>query len=210
MLNKLIELNEKYWQNDGFGAGKQAFAFTDRKSKLIISAPHAVKTFHNGQIKPADLFTGAIVEYVGELCGLSTLIRTAYVDRDYFPDEYVTEQGLTDFFFLDFHGMINHDDFDLAIGTGLLEADAYQKALDIIQKQAEIYQLRQVVNYPHYSGIAGMTAFTARMQRLTGMPQVLQLEVGRDFRDFYSLPDNVLNQTIPFLRAVLKTLYGNL
>ena len=53
MLAKLSELNRKYIQNNGFGAGKEAFVFINRGSKLVLSAPHAVKTQLNGRVKAA-------------------------------------------------------------------------------------------------------------------------------------------------------------
>ena len=95
MLAKLSELNRKYIQNNGFGAGKEAFVFTNRGSKLVLSAPHAVKTQLNGRVKAADLFTGALAELVGEDRGISTLICTAYLEREYLADEFVKERGLS-------------------------------------------------------------------------------------------------------------------
>ena len=185
MLAKLSELNRKYIQNNGFGAGKEAFVFTNRGSKLVLSAPHAVKTQLNGRVKAADLFTGALAELVGEDRGISTLIRTVYLEREYLADEFVKERGLSGYFFLDLHGMVDHEKFELAAGTGLLEADAYAKALKAVEKLGKSYGLRMAINHPHYSGIAGMKAFTARMKMQTVKPQVLQLEIGREYRDFY-------------------------
>lgn len=206
MLAKLSELNRKYIQNNGFGAGKEAFVFTNRGSKLVLSAPHAVKTQLNGRVKAADLFTGALAELVGEDRGISTLIRTAYLEREYLADEFVKERGLSGYFFLDLHGMVDHEKFELAAGTGLLEADAYAKALKAVEKLGKSYGLRMALNHPHYSGIAGMKAFTARMQIQTGKPQVLQLEIGRAYRDFYERPENVTAKTLPFLAELSETL----
>ena len=210
MLAKLSELNRKYIKNNGLGVGEDAFVFRNCCSQLVLSAPHAVKTPLNGQIKAADLFTGALAEVVGESCGISTLIRTACLEKEYLADEFVKERGLTNHFFLDLHGMVNHENFDLAVGTGLLEADAYSKALKAIDLLSETYGLRMTLNHPHYSGIAGMKAFTARMQMQTGKPQVLQLEFGREYRDFYKNPDIVTTKTLPFLMNLVKTLENSL
>ena len=106
--------------------------------------------------------------------------------------------------------MVNHENFDLAVGTGLLEADAYSKALKAIDLLSETYGLRMTLNHHHYSGIAGMKAFTARMQMQTGKPQVLQLEFGREYRDFYKNPDIVTTKTLPFLMNLVKTLENSL
>lgn len=210
MLTKLTELNQKYFSNNGFGFGEEAFVFTDRGSKLVLSAPHAVKTQLNGQVKAADLFTGALADLVGENRGISTLIRRAYLERECLADEFVKESELAGHFFLDLHGMVDHENFELAVGTGLLEADAYAKALKAIEKLGKNYGLRMALNHPHYSGIAGMKAFTARMQMLTGKPQVLQLEIGRAYRDFYENPEKVMSKTLPFLEKLVETLENSL
>ena len=206
MLSRLSELNDKYVQNNGFGAGEAAFVFTNRKSKLVLSAPHAVKTHLNGQVKPADLFTGALVEFVGEKCNISTLVRTSYQDKEYLADEFIKEQNIGEKFFLDIHGMVDYEDFELAVGTGLLEADAYQKAIKAIEVVGQRYGFRKVLNHPHYSGIAGMKALTARMQMLTGKPLALQLEIGRGYRDFEKFPPKVIEKTIPFLQELVLSL----
>lgn len=125
MLSRLLELNDKYIQNNGFGYGDEAFVFTDRSSKLVLSAPHAVKTHLNDNVKSADLFTGALVDFVGEKCNISTLVRVSYLDKEYLADEFIKAQNIGERFFLDIHGMVDHEDFELAVGTGLLEADAY-------------------------------------------------------------------------------------
>src|SRR5699024_7418937 len=137
---------------------------------------------------------------------ISTLIRTAYLEREYLADEFVKERDLSGHFFLDLHGMVDHENFELAAGTGLLEADAYAKALKAVEKLGKSYGLRMALNHPHYSGIAGMKAFTARMQIQTGKPQVLQLEIGRAYRDFYERPENVTAKTLPFLAELAETL----
>ena len=209
MLQKLTELNQKYMRNDGFGSG-EAFIFTDRGSKLVLSAPHAVKTHLGGQVKAADLFTGALAELVGENKGISTLIRTSYLEKEYLADEFVKEKNLAGHFFLDLHGMVDHEDFELAAGTGLLEADAYARALKAIEELGRKHKLRMALNHPHYSGIAGMKAFTARMQMQTGRPQVLQLEIGRSYRDFVAETEKVLKQTVPFLVSLAENLENSL
>lgn len=108
--------------------------------------------------------------------------------------------------FLDIHGMVDHEDFELAVGTGLLEADAYQKAVNAVGIIGEKYGLRKVLNHPHYSGIAGMKALTARMQMFVGKPLALQLEIGREYRDFVQFPQKVTDKTLPFLQELILSL----
>lgn len=122
------------------------------------------------------------------------------------PDEFIKVQNIGEKFFLDIHGMVDHEDFELAVGTGLLEADAYQKAVNAVGIIGEKYGLRKVLNHPHYSGIAGMKALTARMQMFTGKPLALQLEIGREYRDFQEFPKKVIEKTVPFLQELVLNL----
>ena len=56
------------------------------------------------------------------------------------------------------------------------------------------------------SGIAGMKALTARMQMFTGKPLALQLEIGREYRDFQEFPKKVIEKTVPFLQELVLNL----
>ena len=53
---------------------------------------------------------------------------------------------------------------------------------------------------PNYCGIKGLTG---RYQKIFNLPNVIQMEIKREFRDFYQYPEIVKNTTIPFLSEVL-------
>ena len=204
-LLKLKSYNQKYTGNNFYGTAcsSAGFEFTDRKSGVVLSAPHATKTFVGGRVKASDLYTGALVEYLGEKNGISTLIRTAYLPRQYLADEFLDGEVLKNGYFLDIHGMRDNGEFELAVGTGLLSCEMYSRELAFISETAARLGISYRVNHPQYSGIAKMTAFTARLQRKFEEPRILQFEFSRSLRDFYTCPDNVLTRTLPFLEELI-------
>lgn len=186
-------------------SSEKVFVFDDRSSKIILTAPHATRTFPNHAVKKSDLFTGAIVLHTGELCNTSTIVRIKFEDNNNSISSFVSENDLSAHFFLDIHGMADNEKFDLAVGTGLLEEGAYQKELELISVLAEKYGIRFVINFPKYCGI-GAGKLTTDLQKQTGKAQILQLEWGRRFRDFESNPKTVTEKTIPFLQDLVSEL----
>ena len=85
------------------------------------------------------------------------------------------------------------------MGIGHFEEINYPYLLQIINI-AQKYNLRTIVNHPSYCGIKGLTG---RYQKLFNLPNVIQMEIKREFRDFYQYPEIVKNTTIPFLSEVL-------
>lgn len=51
-----------------------------------------------------------------------------------------------------------------------------------------------------------MKALTARMQMFVGKPLALQLEIGREYRDFVQFPQKVTDKTLPFLQELILSL----
>lgn len=99
--------------------------------------------------------------------------------------------------------MVNNRPFDLAVGTGVLDAAAYKRELEFIRFLAEKYQIRIIFNHPDYRGGAGLCG---RLQRDFNSNRVLQLEWRRDFRDFYACADIVCGQTLPFMAELINFL----
>ena len=181
----------------------EVFQFDDRRTELVLSAPHAVRSFVCKKVKPADAFTGEIVSYLGESCNVSTIVRRRFVPYKCMIHELIAQQNLQNKSFLDFHGMRNDRPFDLAVGTGGFSALSYKQELEFIKQLAEKYKIKVIFNHPDYRGGAGLCG---RLQREYGSDKVLQLEWRRDFRDFYSRPDVVCSQTVPFMRELIEYL----
>lgn len=200
MIDKLKKYNAFYANNGSCGNEKyyEVFKYADRKSKLILSAPHATKSFVSKKEKPADLYTGAIVEYVGEQTETSTLIRTKYVNKKELISDYVANNGLENHFFVDVHGFDKDIEYDVCLGICEYETKGYPYLEDIIAI-VQKYNLKTIVNYPGYTGKSG---FTRRYQEQFGKPNIIQMELKRYLRDFYHNPDIVKKITIPMMIEV--------
>lgn len=207
MLNLLKKYEEEFAQNLYCGAQSGDFYnFENRDSKLVLSAPHSVRTFRNKKEKAPDLYTGSLVKMLGQHNNLSTVTRRRFsLERNSVTD-FVLRQKLENHYFLDIHGMKENDDFDLAIGTGILTADDYQSWFRHITSLAEKYQIRYVVNHPSYTGKFGLTG---DLQKISPIPRILQLEWQPKMRDFYHFPSLVLNRTLPFISELAKHILFN-
>ena len=200
---KTLKIYDTYY-NQNFSAGDEksndVFIYTNRQTNLILSAPHATRSFTNKHDKFSDLFTGAITQYLGETENISTLIRVKYTPYKCLISDYVVEHNLQEHYFLDIHGFNQDIDYDVCLGTAEYDAKDYLY-LDKIIEVAKKYNLKYIVNHPDYMGKAGLVG---RYQKAFGKPNVIQMELKKYLRDFYSCPDIVENTTLPFLRDVIK------
>ncbi len=198
MLDRLTELNLKYQANAGQGKleGKRVFEFVDRKSEIVLSAPHATQTWVRQAVKKSDLYTGAITEYLGERLGFSTIVRQKFVAGRVMIEDFITAQKLENKFFLDIHGIACDKPFELGVGTGQLSALDYAKEIRLIQNLAHKYKIKTIINHPDYRGAAGLTR---KLQEIHHQPRILQLEWRLDMRDFLTYPHNAGQRLIPFM-----------
>jgi len=202
MINELKKYDARYCVNLSHGdeSAVDIFEYTSYQSKLILSAPHATCSFVNKHEKVADLFTGALAQYLGMKNHISTLIRVKYTPYKALISDYILEHHLDNHYFLDLHGFDKDIDYDICLGT----ADCQPKDcpyLDGILKIADKYCLKTIVNHPNYTGMVGLTG---RFQVACGKPHVIQIEIKRYLRDFYQNPNTVSDITIPFLSEITK------
>ncbi len=201
-MEKLIKYDESFTQNDFQGEvdKEPIFEFIDKKSKVIFSAPHSVRTFTSKSTKASDLFTGAIVMSMQKY---SKIIRKKYTPFKSTISKFVQTLSLPeDVYFLDIHGMKQDVPFELAVGTGILPPSDYKKEIEIIKNLCEKYQISHILNHPDYHASFG---FTPKMQE-KGFKNILQLELRRDMRDFYKYEKNVLTRTLPFLQDLAENI----
>lgn len=171
-------------------------------SRLILTAPHAVRTLRDNRPKAPDLCTGALTRLAGEQNDVSTIIRRRTGEERNAAAGFVIDRQLANHCFLDIHGMNGGREFELAVGTGILPAADYAPELELIGRLAEKYKIRWVTNHPDYTGRFGLTG---SLQRLNPLPRILQLEWRSDLRDFYLFPADVLERTLPFLSELAGT-----
>ena len=202
----MIEMLKKYdlIYNQNYSHGQEncaeVFHLTERGSSLILSAPHATASFTNKHEKRADLFTGAITQYLGETENISTIIRMKFTPYKCLVSDYVAEKNLQDHYFLDVHGFNQDIDYDICLGLGEYEAQNYPYLENIISVTKK-YNLKYVVNHPDYCGRAGLTG---RFQKAFEKPNVIQIELKKYLRDFYNYPKVIEQTTIPFLKDIIK------
>lgn len=207
MIETLKKYDLIYNQNHSHGQDNcsEVFLLTDRSSSLILSASHATASFTNKHEKRADLFTGALTQYLGETENVSTIIRQKFTPYKCLISDYVAEQNLQEHYFLDIHGFNQDIDYDICLGTAEYEATNYPY-LDKIIEAAEKYHLKYIVNHPDYMGKVGLVG---RFQEKFGKPNVIQLELKKYLRDFYNYPETVEKKTIPFLKEVVASYKQN-
>lgn len=197
----LKKYNERFMQNNSHGDElcEDIFEFTDRSSLLILSAPHSTRSFVAKKEKKADLYTGALVQYLGEKYHISTLIRTKFTPFKALISDCIVQKNLGEHYFLDVHGFNQEVDFDICLGTGNFLEENYPYLQDIVNI-AHQFGLRVVVNHPNYMGKVGLTG---RFQKIYNKPNVIQIELKQHLRDFYRYPDIVEKITIPFFEQVI-------
>ena len=201
MINKLKNYNEYFVRNNSYGQEerKDVFEFTDYSSPLILSAPHATRSFCNKKEKCADLYTGAIVKYLGSVNKVSTLVRTKFTPYKFLISNYIAEHNLQNHYFLDIHGFNQEIGYDICLGIADFEAGNYPYLSHILEI-AKQYGLKTAINHPNYTGKIGLTG---RYQKMFNKPKVIQIELKQYLRDFYRNSDIVLNITLPFFNDVI-------
>ena len=201
MIDTLKRYNDifmqKYYRGDENSI--EVFKYTDCNSNLILTAPHSTRSFCNKKEKLADLYTGALVKYLGEQNSVSTIIRTKFTPYKALISDWIIQNNKIEYYFLDIHGFNQDVGYDICLGIGNFEEINYPYLSQIINI-AQKYNLRTIVNHPNYCGIKGLTG---RYQKIFNLPNVIQMEIKREFRDFYQYPEIVKNTTIPFLSEVL-------
>ena len=201
MIDALKKYNECFVLNHSHGQEEHedVFEFTDYSSLLILSAPHATRSFCNKKEKSADLYTGALVKYLGAVNKISTLVRTKFTPYKFLISDYVAEHNLQDHYFLDIHGFNQNIGYDICLGIADFDDENYPY-LDCILKIAAKYNLKTIINHPEYTGKVGLTG---RYQTAFGKSNVIQVELKQYLRDFYRNSDVVTNITLPFFYEVI-------
>ena len=203
-INTLKELEKSFSQNKYAGnlKEKRVFSFVNNNSFVCLTAPHATSSTVYKRFKSCDLFTGAIVKYLGDKNKLSYIVRNKYWFKKCTVSSFILKNKLSDHYFLDIHAMKDRP-FDLAVGIGYCSKDDYKEELDIIEKLCKKYKLKYVVNHPSYTGQLGLTG---RLQQKISSANALQLEWSKKYRDFNEHSDNVLKVTLPFIKELAVSL----
>ena len=202
MIDTLKKYNDSFIQNHSHGNENEndIFKYKNRNSSLILTAPHSTCSFCNKKEKIADLYTGALVKYLGEQNNVSTIVRTKFTPYKALISDWIIQNNTHEHYFLDIHGFNQDIEYDICLGIGNFEEVNYPYLQQIIQITQK-YNLRTIVNHPNYCGLKGLTG---RYQKIFNLPNVIQMEIKKEFRDFFEYPEIVKNITIPFLSEVIR------
>ncbi len=200
MMIEELKILDKEFHSYGNPDRNETFEYTNRNTSLILSAPHATKSFVRKKEKLADLYTGAIVKYLGQKENTSTIVRVKFTPYKDMISDYIDTNNLEEHYFLDIHGFAKTIRYDICFGiadSAPIDSPHLQKMLSIAHK----YNLKTIVNHPNYCGTLGLTG---RYLKKFNKPNVIQIELSKKLRDFYENPEIVKNITIPMLSEFIN------
>lgn len=186
-VERIKALEAKYCQNGyhGYLSGPATLSKVSPSSNVLLVAKHSVMHWDkDGASKLADLYTGALVEYLHEKTGCSFIssIRThddispfmGETSHDRLIRELSAQKPLV---VLDIHGM-KKNEFSIAIGYGNLMTKEQELMMDNI---SDIFPANEVAFNPSgYSARAKHS--TVEITKSIGNPAVLQIELSRNLR----------------------------
>lgn len=123
---KVLAYEKAFTENsyEGEIEKESSFAYQKGSIPILISAPHSTKHLREGNVKSADIYTGATTLLLGELTDAHVLYTTKLADdANYIKDgEYknqlrqiVEENDIQ--YVLDLHGASSSQPFDIDLGT---------------------------------------------------------------------------------------------
>ncbi len=126
-IDKIKKFETLFSDNQYNGSGKTAFVIEEGNIPIMISAPHAVNQFREGQVKWADMYTGGIARYLHEITGCHLIYSCMFTKSDPNYDEpginkyqdtlqkFVNEHKVV--FLIDLHGASKKREYALELGT---------------------------------------------------------------------------------------------
>lgn len=131
MMNEIIHLIKDYESffsaNQYDGSGEKPFLIEEGSIPIMVSAPHAVNHFREGQVKWADMYTGGIARHLHIITGCHLICSTKYTESDPNYDEPEANQYQKDlkdylskhkvYLLLDIHGASKKREYAVEMGT---------------------------------------------------------------------------------------------
>lgn len=135
LLNQWIAAEKDFAANRYDGQARPAVEVIHGSSRpwLILTAPHAVNHWREGNLKLADRGTGGLVRVLSRILGCQGLITAKQIHLDASYDEEhelkdrLEEVASRNCVLIDFHGMTDQRDIDVEVGLGLSPSDASEK-----------------------------------------------------------------------------------
>ena len=129
MINQIIKYERQFSKNLYNGHGRRNFCIIEGEIPVMISAPHAVNQFREGQEKYADRYTGGIAMYLQKMTGCHLIYssRNKNNDPNYDPNPNGENQYQTQLkeyldnhkihVLIDLHGASVNREYALEMGT---------------------------------------------------------------------------------------------
>ena len=130
------------------GRGTSEVDYQPSRSKLLVTAPHAVNHHRHARPKLADRWTGGLATLTGQALGAAVLIASSRV-----PDWTAWAERTDDFaralrsevaagaVVIDVHGMSDTHGVDICIGTGTAPTALSTDLAALIEAKLEAYQV---------------------------------------------------------------------
>lgn len=127
VISRINKYEKRFKKNKYNGSGKAVYKIKQGKVPIMLSAPHAINHYRNGEIKCADLYTGGIAYYLHKKCGCHLIYLSSYSEVDPNFDnaenceykcalgKYINENGIK--FLIDLHGSKAEHGFAIEMGT---------------------------------------------------------------------------------------------
>ena len=76
IVDKIIKYEKKFSCRKYNGRGKKEFKIKEGNIPVMISAPHSINQFREGQLKYADMYTGGIALFLHEITGCHVIFSS--------------------------------------------------------------------------------------------------------------------------------------
>ena len=132
-LFEQIERNEKIFSANNYdGSGDENYIIIEGTIPVMLSAPHAVNHFRDGQKKWADLYTGGIALYLQQVTGCHLIYNACFTEKDPNFDapenndyqiklkkhlQKMEQKGSPIYVLLDLHGSAATREYAVELGT---------------------------------------------------------------------------------------------
>lgn len=126
-ISKIKEYERNFSDNQYDGVGKTAFEIHEGDIPVMISAPHAINQYRDGEVKWADMYTGGISKYVYDNTHCHIIYSSKFTETDPNYDEpgknkyqeelekYIKSHDIR--LLIDIHGAAKKREYAVEMGT---------------------------------------------------------------------------------------------
>lgn len=216
-IEYIIDLENKFRNNsyNGINNKNNNFKVINGNLPILLSAPHAVNQYRNGNLKGADILTGAITEYLCEITGVNGIIRT-YNSKDDPNYENVgkslkykesilriiKEKEIS--LFIDIHGCKDNHGFDIELGTNYgININQKEIYLNILKHRFSEIGTVAIDNKFKASGSATLSNYINKNSRIQCIQVEISSRLRRDRQRIIELLD-IFQEIIKEIRRIDK------